>query len=45
MHIYVFSNSPIYRMGNDGSLFPKYVLPSNGSDVPVVITIYLFIYL
>ena len=48
MHIYVgwpgsvhdtcvFSNSPIYRMGNDGGLFLRSVLPVNGWDVPVVI--------
>ena len=48
MHIYVgwpgsvhdarvFSNSQIYRMGNDGSIFPKSMLPINGWNVPVVI--------
>jgi len=34
---HVFSNSPIYRMGNDGSLFPKSVLPINSRNILVVI--------
>jgi len=33
----VFSNSPIYKKGNDGTLFPKSVLPINGRDVPIVV--------
>ena len=35
--MHVSSSIHIYRMGNDGSLFPKSVLPINGWNVPVVI--------